>query len=385
MGAGHRYTWAMLIAKTFRYRLERSVSQRQLFARFAGCCRFVFNHGLAARKASYETQGVTLTYADQCKILPTMKKAKETAWLGEIHSQVLQQALKDLDAAYQHFFRRVRDGKAPGFPKFKKKGRRDSFRYPQGVKVGEGRVYLSKIGWVKYRNSRPVEGRILQATIKREGEHWFISLACEVEVPDPAPVAVTEGSAVGIDVGLKSFAVLSDGTEIENPRFLKKALAKLRRAQRTLSRKRERSNNWKKQVAKVAKLHLQVKNARKDFAHKVSTAIVKNHDLIAVEDLNITGMVQNRHLSRAISDVGWGQFLDMLKYKAEWAGKHFVRIGRFEATSKTCSTCGEKKSIPLSVRTYACSGCGMALDRDWNASLNIRAAGLAVLNACGGA
>ena len=238
---------------------------------------------------------------------------------------------------------------------------------------------------MKYRDSRPVEGTILQATIKREGEHWFVSLACEVELPDPTPIAAPEERAVGVDVGLKSFAVLSDGTEIENPRFLKAALAKLKKAQRRLSRKTKRSNNWKKQVMKVAKLHASVKNARKDFSHKASTAIVKNHDVVAVEDLNIKGMVKNRHLSRAISDVGWGLFLDMLAYKAKWAGKHFVKIGRFEATSKTCSTCGERKPMPLSVRTYACGGCGTVLDRDWNASLNIRAAGLAVLNACGGA
>ncbi|MDB5101642.1 MAG: putative transposase in snaA-snaB intergenic region [Cyanobacteria bacterium RYN_339] len=374
----------MIVAKTFRFRLEPNAGQRQLFARFAGCCRFVFNQGLAARKASYETEGKTLSYADQCKALPDMKKAEATAWLRKVHSQVLQQALKDLDAAYQHFFRRVKGGEVPGFPRFKKKGQKDAFRYPQGVKAEAGRVYLPKIGWVAYRDSRPVEGVILQATIKREGEHWFVSLACEVELQDPAPLPVTEERAVGIDVGLKSFAVLSDGTAIENPRYLKSALAKLKQAQRRLARKTKRSNNWKKQVAKVVKLHIQVKNARKDFAHKASTVIVKNHDVIAVEDLNIKGMVKNRRLSRAISDVGWGLFLDMLAYKAAWAGKHFVKIGRFEATSKTCSTCGEKKAMPLSVRTYACGGCGTVMDRDWNASLNIRAAGLAVLNACGG-
>lgn len=375
----------MIVAKTFRYRLEPNTAQRQLFARFAGCCRFVFNHGLAARKASYESEGKTLSYADQSKTLPNLKKAEGTAWLSEVHSQVLQQALKDLDSAYQHFFRRVKNGETPGFPRFKKKGQKDAFRYPQGVKTREGRVFLPKIGWVKYRDSRPVEGTILQATVKREGEHWFVTLACEVELPDPTPVMSVEGRAVGIDVGLKSFAVLSDGTELKNPRFLQAALTKLKRAQRCLARKVKGSNNWKKQVASVVKLHIQVKNARKDFAHKASTAIVKNHDVIAVEGLSIRGMLKNRHLSRAISDAGWGMFLDMLKYKAEWAGKHFVRIGRFEATSKTCSTCGEKRPMPLSIRTYVCDSCGMSKDRDWNASLNIRAAGLAVLNACGGA
>src|SRR5437868_3738443 len=153
----------MIVSKTFRYRLEPNALQRQLFARFAGCCRFVFNLGLAARKSSYETGGKTLSYADQCKTLPDLKKAEETAWLCEIHSQVLQQALKDLDAAYQHFFRRVKAGEVPGFPRFKKRGQKDAFRYPQGVKAEAGRVYLPKIGWVTYRDSRPVEGKILQA------------------------------------------------------------------------------------------------------------------------------------------------------------------------------------------------------------------------------
>lgn len=375
----------MIIHKTFRYRLEPNAHQRQLFARFAGCCRFVFNQGLSLRKASYEAKGVTLSYADQCKILTKLKKAEGTCWLGEVHSQILQQALKDLQSAYDHFFRRLKNGETPGFPQFKKKGQKDAFRYPQGVKVKDGGVYLPRIGWVTYRDSRPVEGKILQATIKREGKHWFVSLACEVELPDALPVPITEERAVGIDVGLKRFAVLSDGTEIANPHFLKGVLARLKKAQRLLSRKTKRSKRWKKQVARVVKLHIKVKNSRKDFAHKVSTAIVKNHDVIAVEDLNIQGMVKNRHLSRAISDVGWGLFLEMLRYKAEWAGKHFVRIGRFEATSKTCSVCAQQKTMPLSVRTYACESCGMVMDRDWNASLNIRAAGLVVLNARGGA
>jgi putative transposase len=204
-------------------------------------------------------------------------------------------------------------------------------------------------------------------------------------LPDPPPVPAAEERAVGIDLGLKTFAVLSDGTEVENPRYLSKALVKLRKAQRLLSRKTLRSKRWKKQLRKVVNLYIRVKNCRRDFAHKVSTKIVKNHDVIAVEDLNIKGMAKNRHLSRAISDVGSALFLEMLKHKAEWEGKHFVRIGRFLATSQMCSNCGEKQPMPLAVRTYTCGGCGAVKDRDWNASLNIRAAGLVVLNARGGA
>jgi putative transposase len=174
---------------------------------------------------------------------------------------------------------------------------------------------------------------------------------------------------------------LSDGSSIENPKFLQKALAKLAKAQRHLSRKTKFSSNWKKQKAKVTKLHASVKNARKDFSHKASTAIVKNYNVVAVEDLCIANMVKNRHLSRAINDVGWGMFTDMIKYKANWQGKHFVKIDRFKATSQVCSACGERKPMPLSVRTYQCGGCGLEVDRDWNASLNIKAAGLAALSA----
>ena len=240
----------MIIQKTFRYRLEPNAGQRQRFARFAGCCRFIFNRGLAARMEAYEQGGKTLSFADQCKDLTRLKKAKETAWLGEIHSQVLQQSLKDLDSAYRHFFLRVKKGEKPGFPRFKKKGLKDSFRYPQGIKVQDGKVFLPKIGWVRYRDSRPIEGEVLQATVKREGGHWFVCLACRVELPDPASIPITENRAVGIDVGLKTFAMLSDGTEIENPRFLAKALAKLRKAQRRLCRKVKGSSNRKKQVIK---------------------------------------------------------------------------------------------------------------------------------------
>ena len=379
----------MTFQKAFRFRLEPNATQRQLFARFSGSCRFVFNQAHASRKEAYEADGKKICYADQCKALTHLKQGEATVWLGEVHSQVLQQALKDLEAAYQHFFRRLKKGEVPGFPRFHRKGQNDSFRYPQGVKVHDGKVYLPKIGWVKFRDSRPSEGKLCQATVKREGEHWFLTLACEVETPEPAPVPIQEARAVGIDVGLKAFAVLSDGTEIPNPRFLAKMLAELKKAQRALRKKIKRSNNWKKQVAKIARLHIRIKNARKDFAHKLSTLIVQNHDVICVEDLCIKGMIRNHHLARAIADVGWGLFIEMLRYKAEWAGKHFVKIGRFIATSKICSRCGEKQPMPLSVRTYSCGNCGLVADRDWNASLNIRAAGLAVLgfipNACGGA
>jgi putative transposase len=368
----------VIIQKSYRYRLEPDGNTRQLFARFAGSSRYLYNWALAARKSAYEESKKTLSYAEQCKLATQLKKEEETAWLAEIHSQVLQQSLKDLDTAYQNTFRRVKKGQTPGFPRFKKKGQKDSFRYPQGVQVAEGKVFLPKIGWVPYCNSgykgvQPTTENLLQATVKREGKHWFVSFACEIEHQSAVPFT---GSAVGIDVGLKTFATLSEGTVIENPRFLKKQLRKLKIEQRRLKNKQRGSANRKKQAARIARLHTKVKNARKDFAHKASTTIVKNHDVVVIEDLNIKGMVKNHKLARAISDVGWGQFLAMLEYKLKWAGKSIISINRFFASSQICSCCGAKKPMPLNLRTYDCAHCGLSLDRDLNAALNIRRQGM---------
>jgi putative transposase len=342
-------------------------------------CRFVYNQALAHRKATYEQDKKSVSYAEQCKQLTCLKQSEDTPWLNEVHSQVLQQALKDLDAAYQHFFRRVKQGQTPGFPKFKKKGQKDSFRYPQGVKLSEGKVFLPKIGWVQFRQSRPVEGKLLQTTVKKEGQHWFVCFACEVELTTQ-PQQFQEARVVGIDVGLKQFATLSDGTEIANPGFLKKQLSKLRVEQRKLKNKQKGSANRKKQVAVIAKLHRKVRDARKDYAHKASSTIVKNHDIVIVEDLNIKGMVQNRKLSRSISDAGWGMFLEMLRYKLQWAGKLFVTIDRYFASSKTCSCCrAVKDEMPLHIRTFECAACGLSIDRDLNAAINIRRQGMSQL------
>jgi putative transposase len=232
---------------------------------------------------------------------------------------------------------------------------------------------------VKFRESRPREGSLLQTTVKKEGQHWFVCLSCEVEIAARTQPC-QEVSVVGIDVGLKQFATLSDGTDIVNPRFLKKQLSKLRIEQRKLRNKQKGSANREKQVAVIAKLHRKVRDARKDCAHKASGTIVKNHDVVIVEDLNIKGMVQNRKLSRAISDAGWGMFLDMLRYKLQWAGKKLVSIDRYFASSKTCSCCGAvKESMPLRIRTFECDTCGLVLDRDLNAALNIRRQGMSQL------
>lgn len=381
----------MIVQKTFRYRLEPTSEERQLFARFAGCCRFVFNQALAARKASYEQDGKALSFADQCKTLTELKKAEGTVWLGEIHSQVLQQTLKDLDAAYQHFFRRVKKGETPGFPRFKKRGVKDSFRYPQGLKVQGGKVYLPKIGWVRYRDSRPVEGKILQATVKRDGDHWFVCLACEVEKPDPVHPAT---SAVGVDMGIASFATYSDGTQIEPLGSFRKHEERLAVAQRKLSRKRKGSKNSRKLKAKVARLHAGIANARKDFLHKVSTTFCKNHAVIVIEDLNVRGMSGSAKgtaehpgrnvraksgLNKSILDQGWGMFRLMLDYKARWLGGQVIAVNPAN-TSRTCLECGANDAENRKTQAaFKCVHCGHEAHADVNAAVNILRAGLAQL------
>ncbi len=372
-----------LIQKTFHYRLKPTIVQKTKCTQFAGSRRFVYNYGLNLIKNAFDNKQKLPSYTDIANTLPLLKKSSETIWLKEVHSQVLQQTLKDLELSLKYFFRGLKTKKKVGFPAFKKKGKNDSFRYPQGVKCDNGKIWLPKIGWVAYWDSRPLEGVIKQTTVRCQGEHWYISVVCEIE-KIIISVPILAEKTIGVDLGIAHFAQVSDGETIENPSFLKKELGSLVRLQRSLSRKKKGSNNRKKAITKVVKKHIDIYNQRKNFAHQLSNKLVKNHDVIVVEDLNIKGMVQNRHLARAIADVGWGIFLNFLKYKCAWNGKHFVSIDRFFPSSKMCSSCGSKQDIPLSVRTYGCISCGLSIDRDLNASLNIRAAGLAVFNACGG-
>jgi putative transposase len=371
------------VYQTFKYRLEPTEAQRSTFARFAGSRRFIYNWALAERIAVYERDKASLSFFSQSAELTKLKQEEDKAWLNEVDRRVLVSGLKDLDLAFQAFFRRLKSSETPGFPKFKKKSRRESFRYATGVKVQDNRVYLPSIGWVKLRLSRPVKGKICQATVRQDGEHWFVCLICDV--PAPEVTSAPTDDVVGVDVGISSFAHLSDGTQIENPRFLERALEKLQAAQQDLSRKTLRSNRWRKQAAKVAKLHRKVRNSRTDFLHKTSTDLVKRYDALAVETLSIEDMTvtAHRNRSRAIADSSWGAFFDKLEYKTKWAGKHLVRVDRYYPSTQLCSSCGARKAMPTDVRTYKCDACGLVMDRDLNASLNLRAAGHAVLNARG--
>jgi len=358
--------------KVYRFRMEPTQAQAEALLRMAGARRFVWNWGLARRKEAYAATGKGLTYNQQATELTALKKRPEMAWLKETDSQMLQQALQDLDRAFKAFFE-----KRAGFPQFKSKKRdRPSFRIPQRVRVEEGKVYLPKVGWVKIRQSQPIDCAIKGATFKRDTQgHWYVTLTAEFTMPDiPLPPANPE-RVVGIDLGLKDFAVLSDGTRIAPPKFYRKAERKLRRAQRELSRKQKGSKNREKARHRLNRVHAKVRNQRQDWLHKLTTGLVQKYDGLCIENLNLKGMAKTK-LSKSVLDAAPGEFRRQLEYKAVWYRKHLVVIDRYFPSSKLCSECGAiNQNLALSDRVWTC-GCGAVHDRDLNAALNIRAEGI---------
>lgn len=255
----------MIVKKTFKFRLSPNSTQRELFAQFAGACRWVYNRGLAERNERWKNESKSLSLYTQNNELVTLKKEEETSWLKDMHSQILQQALADLASAFDHFFRRVKNHEVPGYPGFRCKGGSDSFRYPQGVSVKENKVYLPKIGWVKFKKSREIEGEIKQTTVILEGNNWNICFSCEIEKPEPK---VELKEVVGIDLGLEHFATLASNSgieEVSNRRFLKKELKKLKYLSRRLSKKELRSQNRLKAKIKLSRCHASTRNRRSDF------------------------------------------------------------------------------------------------------------------------
>ena len=383
----------MIIKRAYKFKLKPNPQQTTHFLQFAGARRYIYNRGLDQRQKVYEATGKTLSYFEQNNELPLLKEQEETAWLSDIHSQVLQQSLKDLDRGFTNFFTRIKKGQKPGFPRFKKKGLGESFRFPQGVKVEGAQVYLPKIGWVKFYKSRDLKGEIQETTILQEGESWYVSFSCEVEVTTPKPAPLDEERAVGIDVGVAHFATTAATSQnnieqIENPRFLQKHLKRLQYLSRQHSKKVKKSQNSLKARLKLSKLHAHIKNLRDDFVQKLSTKMVKNHDIFCVESLDITTLLQNspKALARSISDAGWRSFLHCLKYKIEECGKHLVEAGKYFPSSQICSHCKERQKMPLIVRRYHCPHCKQERDRDENSAIVLKAAGMSVLlKACGAA
>jgi putative transposase len=318
--------------QAFKYELMPSGEQQRNMRRFAGACRFVFNKALAMQAANHEAGNKYLRYEGLANLLPAWKS--EFSWLREAPSQALQHALKNLDRAFLNFFEKRAD-----FPRFKKKGYGDSFRFPQGFKLDQGnsRIFLPKLGYVRYRNSRKVLGDVKNVTVSNRNGRWFVSIQTTLEVKQP----VAQGEAVGIDMGVVRFATLSDGTVYPPLNIFKRYAADLRRAQQAMSRKKKFSNNWKKAKAKVQRIHVRIANARRDYLHKASTAISKSHAMVIVEELQVSNMSrsaagsveqpgrkvkQKSGLNKAILDQGWAEFRRQLEYKMPWAGGLFLAV-----------------------------------------------------------
>lgn len=358
--------------RAYKYALLPTPAQKEQMAAIFGCVRFTWNLALETRIMAYKGHGKTLNSFD---LSAQVKELKDTdaPWLADAPAQALQMTLRNQDNAYTAFF------KGGGFPQFKSKHRKQSFQLPQGVKVdfGAGKVFLPKLKWVDCVFSRTFEGAIKTVTVSMAPTgKYFVSLLVETGQTVPAKRPINRETAVGVDLGVKDFAILSDGQRFANHRFLSRNLARLRVEQRKLARKVKGSANRAKQRMVVAKLHEKIRNQRQDFLHKVSTAIVKQYDTVCLETLNTSGMMKNRCLSRAIGEMGWAEFNQMLNYKAEWQGKNIIRIGRFEPSSKICNVCGwHNKELKLSDRTWTCAN-GHTVDRDANAALNIRDFGL---------
>jgi len=369
--------------KAYKYRIYPTNEQENLLAKSFGCARWFWNYALNLCQETYKNTGKGLSRGYIQGLLPALKKEYE--WLKEPYSQCLQVVALNLSTGYKNFF----DKKAM-LPKFKSKHSRQSISYPQNVKVDGDYINLPKIGLVHCKRHRDFEGDIKTVTVSRNPDgKYFVSVLIDDGKANPESVPVDK--AVGIDVGLTHCAITSDGSKFTNPKFFVKCQRNLKRKQQKLSRKKKGSQNRKKAKLAVAKVHSKIARCREDFLQKLSRKIVNENQVIAVENLNIKGMVKNHNLAKAISDVGWGMFCTMLKYKAESEGKQYIEIDRWFPTSKTCNVClNQVEHLTLDVRAWTCKHCGTHHDRDVNAAINIRNEALRILalgtsaSACGG-
>jgi len=353
--------------KTYKYKLYPTENQRQTMHETTFLCSLVYNQCLAQRKDAWEKEQKSISCYDQINQLPTLKKDDEQ--YQSVFSQVLQETVKRVDKSFKNFFRRVKAGeKKVGYPRFKSARRYDSFTYPQrGFKLNGTKLSLSKIGDVKIKLHRPIEGEIKTLTIRRQADGWFACFSCEVEA-NPLP---STGKIVGVDVGLENFAITSDGEFFPPIKDLRKSEWKIKRAQREVSRRKKGSKRRKKSVWRLKRAHLRVANKRRDTHHKVARKLVDKYDTIAIENLSIDNMIKNHHLAKSISDAGWSSFSLILMSKAEEAGRQVVKVDP-KFTSQVCSGCGAIVKKELSERWHSCE-CGCELHRDVNAAINILA------------
>ncbi len=366
----------MIVHKTHKIRLQPNNKQANYFAQACGCSRLAYNWGLSEWKRQYEA-GERPSAFKLDKQFNAIKRDL-FPFITNVTKCAPQRSFKDLGTAFKNFFRNVKAGKKPGYPRFKRRGMRDSFYLANDTfKLKGNRIRIPKLDWVKMRECLRFPGKIVSAVVSRTADQWHVSIQVEVEVPEVAPPRV----ALGVDVGIKELAVVSDGRVFGNPRALKKLEPKLRRAQKAVSRKKKGSQNRKKAVAKLARLHLRISNIRKDSLHKLTSAITTGVSAIGIEDLNVSGMMKNRRLSKALADSSMSELHRQLEYKAAWRGVDVVKADRFFPSSKKCSTCGNvKKKLALGERQYKCEACSVSLDRDLNAAINLEslAAGSAV-------
>ncbi len=376
-----------LIHKAYKFRLKATPQQSTQFTQIVGVCRLVWNLCLEQRKAVYSSRRMSLNSYNQLPDVTLLRHDYE--WIKSVPSQVLQQKVRDLDAGYRNFF----EGRAE-FPERKKKGKAvDSFRFPQGFKIDNRRVFLPKIGWVGFFKSQKIQGTPKHMTVSRRGKHWFVSICCEDEQIIPVP----KSKAVGIDMGIAKLCALSDGAVIENPVVFGQHKKKLAKLQRRMARKIKFSRNFYKAKAKITALNTKIADTRRDFIHKTTTGIAKNHGLVVLEDLRIKAMSrsakgtmtnpgrmvkQKSGLNRSILDAAWGEFRRQLEYKVAWAGGVVVAVDP-RNTSRKCPVCGHTaKENRLTQADFICVACGFADDADVNAAVNILRAGHARL-ACG--
>lgn len=361
------FTIFALMYKARKYRIYPTNSQKELIHKHCGSVRFLYNLALETKTIAYLGSKVNLSRYDLQKQVVDLKK--ELPWLKETNSQSLQVALLDLDTAYSNFFK----GRAD-FPKFKKKSNRGSFNVPQNVIVSDGRLIIPKFKeGIKIKLHRDLVGTIKQATVSfTPTGKYFVSILCDTEKDMPSKPKVTEGNSVGIDLGIKDFLVTSEGEIIDNPKFLRNSIDRLKVLQRRASKKQKGSSNKKKANNRVALLHEKISNKRQDFLHKVSSRLVSENKTICLESLGVSNMIKNHNLAQAISDVSWSEFNRMIEYKAEWYGVNIIRIGRFTPSSKTCECGSINKELKLSDRVWKCKRCKAVNERDRLAARNIK-------------
>ena len=359
--------------KSYKYRIYPNQEQKEQLSHIFGQVRFIYNLGLETKITNYTGNRKNIDCFDLNKQITELKKT-DAPWLKESPAQALQFAIRNLDNAYTNFF------KGAGFPKFKSKYAKQSFQLPQGVWLSEDnkQIFIPKLKLVDIDLHREFKGEIKTVTVSKSiTNKYYVSILVETGQPKPIKKEIKLETSVGIDLGIKDFVITSDGMKFKNHDFFKSAMNKLRIEQRSLARKVKDSNHYKKQKMIISLLHEHIRNQRQDYLHKISKYLIDNYDTICMEDLNVSGMVKNYKLARAISDMGWSEFKSMVEYKCDWYGKNLSIIGRFDPSSKSCSSCGSiNRDLTLNDREWFCKKCGYIHDRDINAAINIRNFGL---------